>query len=199
MAVIGLPVKKPTVKPVIAPQNAGIPGAAPKAAYVAPAAPYGPGGAFAGLGVEGSGQPTAIGGGAAPSPVQAAIAAPAAAAPPAVNFDAMTQIDPEYTRGKDNLDASNAMTVKALKDAFAGNTQASADNANSHGGLFSGAEAQQQANLSDAYGNPVNGAVAKQTLANKTAHDTLYFNVFNRLVAAAANPSGGTSNGSILA
>lgn len=134
-----------------------------------------------------------------PQPVPAPVAAPAAVTPPPppppIDFNAMTLTDPEYQRGHAQLVAQNTMNLKTLGDAFQRNRQSSYDNANAHGALFSGAAANAQGSIKDAYDNPVNGQLAQQALDFDRGGSGLYFSVFNRLKQSLANP-GAVTDGS---
>lgn len=155
------------------------------AVYKPPPAPSAyTGNAFGNLGIEGSAYPTS-------QPQAAAPAAPATPAAPAaapIDFNAQALIDPEYTQGQALLARNNTMNLKALKDAWLGNSQSSQDSFNSHGGLFSGAAANAQTHLAQDYET----AQAKQALDFDQGGSGLYFSVFNRLKQQLGQPLGVT-------
>lgn len=111
----------PKPKPVVGPQNLGLPG-------------YRPGD---------PGNPQGI----AAAPV-APVAPPP---PPPPDFNALTLVDPQYTTGKNLLDQQNTINQDALLRGFRTTAQGRQDEANSHGALFSGAAVNAQRGAAQDY------------------------------------------------
>ena len=149
---INIPKLKP-IKPVVGPQNVGLPGYRPgDAGNPYPAAP------------------------AAPAP-PAAPAAPAA--PPApIDFNALALTDPEYTTGQQRLGAQNTLTLESLLKGYKQTSQGYQDQANSRGALFSGAAVNAQKYAAQQYADQ-----QRQQALNLGQSDAeLKRAVFNRLI-----------------
>lgn len=145
------------------------------AAQTAPYKPPGPGGAFAGLGIEGSGAATANSGAA---PAAAAPAAPAAAPAAPVDYWAASKLDPQYMTGDADLQAANQASLASLQKGFLGQAQSYQDNANAHNALFSGAAVHAQNYAAQNYAD-AQAANARNLLSGE---HTLQANVFNRML-----------------
>lgn len=111
-------------KPVVGPQNAGLPG-------------YRPGDA---------GNPYS-----AAAAIAAPAAAVAAPPPPPPDFNALTLSDPQYTTGKQQLEQQNQLTLEQLLKGYKGQAQSYQDNANAHNALFSGAAVNAQRSAAQGY------------------------------------------------
>lgn len=151
--VVFTPPKPKPVKPVVGPQNVGLPGYRPGDAGnpypAAPAAPLAP----------------------------AAVAAPAPPPPPPIDFNALTLTDPQYTTGKNQLEQQNQITLEQLLKGYRGQAQGYQDNANAHGALFSGAAVNAQRSAAQSYADQQR----QQALNYGGQQSNLYFDVWNRL------------------
>lgn len=141
-----------TPKPVVGPQNVGLPG-------------YRPGDA-------GNPYPAAA---AVTAPVAAVAPAPP---PPAPDFNALTLSDAQYTTGKQQLEQQNQLTLEQLLKGYKGQAQSYQDNANAHGALFSGAAVNAQRSAAQGYADQQR----QQALNYGQGQSNLYNNVFQRLI-----------------
>lgn len=166
---------------VSGPQNQGIPGYAPYKPPKPPSPykPPGPGGAFAGLGVEGSGAATANSG-AAPAGYNPAGAAPAPAAAAPVDYWAASKLDPQYMTGDADLQASNTANLASLLKGYLGQAQGYQDNANAHNMLFSGQAVHAQNYAAQNYADQQ----AAQARALLSGEHNLQTSVFNRMLTS---------------
>lgn len=148
----------------------------PKQTRLYPTTPSGPQNAGVPMPVSGSTLPKIP---AAPAPA----AAPAAPAP--LDFNALTLSNPQYTTGEADLANSNTLALHAIQQALATNSQASQDNANAHGALFSGAAVHGQNYVAQQAADQT----AQQTQNYLQSQHTLYNNVFSTLLGQLA-PAG---------
>lgn len=108
----------------------------------------------------------------------AAAPAPAIPAPPPVDFNAMTLADPQYTTGVSDLNRQNELAMHQLMNQFKQTSQGYQDNANAHNALFSGAAVHAQ----NYAGQQFADQSAQQAQNLQSGQHNLYSNVFQRLL-----------------
>lgn len=162
MAVIGGPIPKPQPlarpKPItVGPQNQGLP-------TYRPGDVNNPSGALQGV-----------------LPAAATAAAPV----PPPDFNALVNADPNYINAEADRNAANQRALEALRHGFAQTAQSYQDQANSHGGLFSGPAVNAQRNLAQQYTQQQAGQAAGNLQAQHANIGNAWQRILNQLAGVA--------------
>lgn len=118
-----------------------------------------------------------------PSLAAPAAAAPAAAPPP--DFNALVNADPNYINAEADRNAANQRALEALRHGFAQTAQSYQDQANSHGGLFSGPAVNAQRNLAQQYTQQQAGQAAGNLQAQHANIGGAWQRILNQLAGVA--------------